>query len=460
MIFVRRNLVRLEIISCIAMISFLAIAFVQEAYAPTTAYTILWLDWVPIADIAVSGNGQYVASVEQPGTLRFNDRSSETALWNWTATGETLLSVAISRNGDCVAVGSNQRVYFWVGATSLTGTNPTTNPTWNSTSLGAIERRCLAMSDDGNYLAACGTGYYAYYWRDTKGHSQGSSNVQTTWTYSFGQMAEAVDISSDGDCVAVGTKTPSVAYWKRARTLTGHGLSEPQPDWLSTKINSAISVVDVAISDDGNYVAAVSHSVTGELYYWASAKALEGDPTPTWHNELWGGSIFDAVAISGDGNSVVAGATSGVYFWSGASQLDDVPSNPTPDWVYTTDGLVKDVAINSAGEYIAAATDSAAYFLNSTGSSLWNPPYVTDALLNSMSLSEDGGTLAMATVGSTAHVLDTGFRTTSESEPVGGILMPVDIFALLWPYLLAVGLAFLATIALVYKRRIHVLSAR
>ncbi|MCJ7771175.1 hypothetical protein MUP37_06345, partial [Candidatus Bathyarchaeota archaeon] len=169
MIFVRRNLVRLEIISCIAMISFLSIAFVQEAYAPTTAYTILWLDWVPIADIAVSGNGQYVASAEQPGTLRFNDRSSETALWNWTATGETLLSVAISRNGDCVAVGSNQRVYFWVGATSLTGTNPTTNPTWNSTTLGAIERRCLAMSDDGNYLAACGTGYYAYYWRDTKG---------------------------------------------------------------------------------------------------------------------------------------------------------------------------------------------------------------------------------------------------------------------------------------------------
>jgi hypothetical protein len=164
------------------------------------------------------------------------------------------------------------------------------------------------------------------------------------------------------------------------------------------------------------------------------------------------------VAISGDGNSVVAGATSGVYFWSGASQLDDVPSNPTPDWVYTTDGLVKDVAINSAGEYIAAATDSAAYFLNSTGSSLWNPPYVTDAPLNSMSLSEDGGTLAMATVGSTAHVLDTGFRTAS--EPVGGILMPLDIFALLWPYILAAGLAFLATIALVYKRRTHSLSAR
>jgi len=70
-------------------------------------YTILWTDDVHTNDIALSRDGQYVALVRplaDSGELRFYSRSSGTPLWTWSSE-ETLYSVAISEDGDCVAAG-------------------------------------------------------------------------------------------------------------------------------------------------------------------------------------------------------------------------------------------------------------------------------------------------------------------------------------------------------------------
>jgi len=434
-----------------SMISFTLIAMMISAVYAQPPPTLLWSHWIPLEDIAVSEDGQYVANVDGTGkTLRFYSRDGDgTPLWSWSAATDSLLSVAISEHGDYLAVGSNYRVYYWINAKNR-GSSPDKNPTWQSVAYGRIDRRCLDISDDGDYVLAGSKGFGSYpnvlYWAGAT--SKSGSSISCTWGYPGGGgfSVNAVDLSSDGDYVAAGETGHSVAYWKNAKT-------EGNLDWMSTKLESALDVVDVAVSDDGNYVAAVSHSVTGALYYWAGAKALASDPSATWYHELWAGPIFTSIDMSSDGDKVIAGGTLGVYFWSGATALTGKPEDPS--WTYATLSLVEDVAVNNAGDYMAAANDVVTpyvYFFDSGGHPLWDQPYLLDAKVVSISLSGDGGTLAVGTVGSSAHLFDTGFRTPTPA-PVGGILVPVNKLEVLAPCLALVGLVGALTAAIAIRRR-------
>jgi len=423
---------------------------------PPPPAELLWWDPAGTNDIALSKDGQYVAAVgiAFSGELRFYNRSSETPKtpqWTWS-TGEDLLSVAISRDGSCVAAGG-AHVFFWKNAGSLTGTQ---DPTWTSDPLGPFMRRCLAISDDGNYVVA-GAGWNVYYWANAKGKSS-PPTVAATWSYScgVGYIVHAVDMSSDGNYVVVGAggvPSHNVMYWKDARSLPSGTQS---PVWISTEPDN--SVVDIAISDDGNYVAAATAPVT-TVYYWAGARnRYSTSELSTWYGGL--GVSFISIDMSSDGDSVIAGALVGalppftgrVYFWGGARGLTGRPQNPT--WTYDTANPVEDVAINAAGDYMAAANDvvtSYVYFFDNKGNSLWNPPYQLDMPVSSISISSDGGTLAVGTGPMLSdYLFDTGYRTPA--KPVGGFLVPVDKLQLLSPWI-TVALAALALTFFATKRR-------
>ena len=400
--------------------------------APAPA-TLLWSDPQTTLDIALSKDGQYVAAVTPilGGQVRFYTRSSGTPIWTWT-TGEALHSVAISADGDCVAVGGDLYVYFWKDARSLTAPY---NPTWTSVSLGSIERRCLDISDDGNYVVAGGTGERVFYWAGAKGNS--GPNISPTWKYLFISYVEAVDLSSDGNYIVAGTDGPTVAYWKGAKSL-----SPPyDPAWESTEPTN--DVRDVAVSDDGDYVAAAAAVDT--VYYWAGAKILSDDPDPTWS---WGTVEFTSIDMSSDGGSVIAGAQDGVHFWIGARGLSGTPS---PSWSYSTAPVwVHDVAINDPGDYMAAANDVGEpylYFFDNSGALKWS--YPLDYEVTALSISSNGGTLAVGTAwGLTSYLISTGFPM----KPVGGFLVPVDKLQLLSPWI-AAALAALALTVFAVKRR-------
>jgi hypothetical protein len=392
---------------------------------------IIWSDPVDTADIALSKDGQYVASISFPfgPQIRFYSRSSGTPLWT-RAFQEGLYSVAISAYGDCVVIGSESRIYFWKNARSLTGTP---DPTWESVPLGPIERRCLDISDDGDYVVACGTGQDVFYWAGAKGKS--GINVPTTWDRTIGNDVRTVDMSSDGDYVAAGVDT-DVAYWKNARSLTG----SPTLDWKSAYPGD--NIVDVAISDDGSYVAAAGELGPSPVYYWSNAKSLSGNPSTTW--ESASGVDFSSIDMSSDGDSVIAGAIGpdpedrGVYFWSSARGKSGTP-NPT--WKFTTTGEVHDVTINVKGDYMAAVNDIIGphyvYFFNSAGTVLWN--YEPDNPSFSTSISGDGRTLAVGTIApATNYLFDTGY--SSPENPVGGYFVHVNKIGILTPYIALVGL--------------------
>jgi hypothetical protein len=423
----------------IAMMITAAYGVVVVPAVPAPA-TLLWADPVNTLGIALSGDGQYVAFVTG-GEMRFYGRSSSTPLWIWTAS-ENLLSVAISADGNCVVAGGNPHVFFWKDAT--TRTSSTTDPTWSSTSLGFIHRRDLDISGDGNYVVAGGTGSFVYYWANAK--SQSGSGFAPVFSHIFFGLVEAVDLSSNGDYIAAVSDAGEVAYWKNARTNF-------QPTWTWMASVAGEHFNDVAISDDGNYIAASSGAPPATVFYWAGAAGLSGNPSPTWSSEHVN---FFSIDMSSDGGSVIAGAVGGVYFWNGARGLS---GTPTPTWTHSTgpdSTPVLDVAIDDAGDYMAACTVSApftVYFFGQAGDLKWS--WGVDA--DKLSISSNGATLAVGNTQTTdtGFLLSTGFQTpTHVAGPVGGFMEPVNKLAVFAPYLALLGvLAGIVIAAVPWKKR-------
>jgi len=362
-------------------------------------------------------------------------------MWLWSSP-ENLHSVAVSADGNSVVAGGDVHVFFWKNAVSR---SLDTAPTWTSVSVGRIDKRCLDISDDGDYVLAGSKGYGSspavLYWAGAGGKS--GVDVEYTWRHpeGGGPAVEAADLSGNGDYAVVGFSGADVGYWNNARTRLG----DQAPDWLSTE---AQDVTGVAVSDDGNFVAASGMLGGGAVYYWAGATALTDDPPTSWNADFPQTVEFLSVDMSCDGNSVVAGAETNnmVYFWSGARTLTGKPQ--TPSWTYATAGDVEEVAINEAGTYMAAATavfdDSggSVYFLDNAGRMKWSTPYQLDGTVTSMSICCDGGTLAVGTPSSSAYLFDTGFSTPccGGGGPVGGVVVAVNPLSTLAPYLALIGM--------------------
>ena len=464
----------------------LAATIISAAYAQPPP-TPLWSDPVGTRAIALSADGQYVV-VATSTEVRFYGRSSSTPLWTYSKTAETFASVAISADGSYVAAGGFH-IYFWSNAKSLPHDNPT--PTWISVDLkGQIQHRCLAISDDGNTVAACGTGpgVYVFSWTGAAGKS--GSDVDVTWDYFLNGQVEAIAISEDGSHVAAvgygslpdgGGLGGVLVYWNNVGSLTKTYPPSPlpgqEPTWSGQEPGE--DFVDVAISDDGNYVAVAGMGGIGTVYYWAGATSRTGTSEP----DTWAGGVnvrFTSIDMSCDGDYVIAGtgraivaagesggafATSGaqdpapqgsVYFWGGARGLSGTPG---PSWVFSPTGApVADVAINDAGTYMAAVDSpiDTLYFFNRQGNLLWQDRAISGQLL---SISCDGRTLAVghyANPQTTAYLLDTGYSSPccGAGEAVGGAVMPVNILASLGPWLAVIGVVgCVGTAVVIAKKR-------
>jgi hypothetical protein len=423
--------------------------------------TLLWSDpTVETVDIKLSRDGNYVVVASFQigdgfgGQVRFYRRSSGTPLWTWSS--GTFFSVAISEHGDYVAasglVDGTPVVVYWKNARAPTVTPRP--PDWTSNNLfGVIERRNLALSDDGNFMVACGTGSNVYYWAGMNGRSD--SEKSTTWSWGAHGFVLSVDISGDGNYVAAGTSTPSVAYWKNAASLSPVNAN---PNWESTSPDH--SVIDVAISDDGDYVAAATGPLADQsVHYWAGAKSLTGDPPHTWY---YGADVpFTSVDMSCDGDSVIAGSggrfveggSHSVYFWGGARSLT---GGPSPTWVYHTDYPVWDVAINDAGTYMAAVDFpiDTVYFFNRQGNLLWQDQAISG---DKLSISCDGGTLAVGTpTVTTAYLFDTGYSTPccGQAPPVGGVVLTSsNALGIITPYLALAVVAGAAALIVAFAKK-------
>jgi WD40 repeat protein len=153
-------------------------------------------------------------------------------------------------------------------------------------------------------------------------------------------------------------------------------------------------VSSVAISADGNYIAASSNLPDGNFYLFNTSN-LANPLIWSYSAPL---SQARRVAISSDGNYIAAGSAYSVFLFN--------KSSGTPLWSYNTTEKVSQVSISSDGNYIAATTFKGSFgdfkygniylFNNSIvplKTPMWN--YSIPAISTSAALSSDGYYIAV-----------------------------------------------------------------
>ncbi len=355
----RRNVLSLSLALVVLSLSCMRLAAVQvqaiEGLDPTKAYGVemLWSNSMSVYDVAVSQNGMFIAAVNGSGLFYFDANSSSPRWWEHPLAD--FISVAISTDGEYVAVGTQEgRVYYWNDSRSRVGAP--NSPTWGSIWMyGAIERGALDMSDDGEYVVVVGTDVNVWFYAGCTGRS--GSDQPTTWVDYPESQVHVVDMSPDGRYVAAGG-TPGtggfVAFYKDAHNATS------SPKLWHARSSLPFPIWDIAVSDDGYAVAAITEFEYDYLHYWANATELSGDPNATWT----GYGPFFSLAMSSTGDELACGmgfpGPCGVHFWDEARPLSGV--NQTEDWIRFEGWIGWDVIVSNDGGIVAATVSNASSY--------------------------------------------------------------------------------------------------
>ena len=306
---------------------------------------------------------------------------AEESEWNYT-TGNDVLSVAISVDGEYIAAGSRDDWVYFFDKDSNT-------PLWNYVTGGDV--RSVAISSDGEYIAAGSFDDNIYLFQ--------KDSSTPLWSYNTGQNVPSVAISADGEYIAAGSFDSRVYLFHKdsSTPLWSHNAG----DW----------VWSVAISADGEYIAAGSHrNIT--LFHKDSA-------TPLWHYNA--GSEVNSIAITTDGKYIAASSA------DDRIHLFDKDS-ATPLWNYTTGGEVYSVSISADGEYIAAGFGPEVYLFDKESSTpLWS--YTTAGNVNSVSISADGGHIVAGNYGNEVYLFENGHNEPLWSYTAGSTVNSVSISA-------------------------------
>ncbi|RJX15253.1 hypothetical protein CW703_07050 [Candidatus Bathyarchaeota archaeon] len=394
-----------------------------SSFAQTYVVSELWVNPMAVNDLAVSKDGSCIVAVNNTGIYYFTRNNPNPKWWYPTAEGENFLSVAVSANGNYVVAGNDTGyILYFNNAKNRVGEQA--SPTWTSEDLGsAVERKTLDISDNGEYVVVGGTGTAVYYFSECTTKTGTNQGYQYRIWLSDAVEVYAVDMSSDGKYIAAGGPDVDgggfVMFRKDART----GSDDESPTWYVGDLDGEI--VDVAVSDDGYAVVAVTSAVPmpKTLYYWADASSYADSPSATWTVK----ERFSSVDMSSDGDKVVAGVKiflACLHFWSNARELTGTPE---ADWVRLEGLQVLDVAISDDGNLIVATTSEGgptykAYFFTSDGTLIKET--VLDQYSPIISMSEDGGLVAVG-----GSELDSLYVYVVEPVPVGGEVVPTNISA-------------------------------
>jgi WD40 repeat protein len=303
---------------------------------------MLWNNSMQVNDVAISWNGRFIAAVNNTGLYYFAHNNSQS---KWWYTNQSMVtSVAMSADGEYIIIGDNVGfIRYFNNATVRDG--PQAEAVWQSIDMGGIiERGTLTISDDGKYVALGGTGVNTWYYANCTNRS--GSGQYSTWSDYLSYDINSVDMSPDGNYLAVGGIRSGggfVAFYANATNSTSS-------DCLLWKAEASLhaSINHVAVSDDGYSVAATSYAITS-FHYWENATKLSLDPNATWISD----GSYDSLAMTWNGDKVVAGSVNlSLHYWDNARNKEGTQAE---DWVRLDADTVYDVAMSKDGRVIAAA---------------------------------------------------------------------------------------------------------
>jgi len=179
----------------------------------------------------------------------------------------------------------------------------------------------------------------------------------------------AVAISDDGEYLAAvtGVDGDGVYLFHESTTVWEYHAGDP------------IQMYQVSITADGEYIVA---GANGDGYVYLFHK---DNGTPLWVYDVE--SYLTATTISADGNFIVAASYDGIYLFSKDSN--------TPLWFYETDYLSSfgNVAISDNGDYIVLGSSDSIYLFSKDNSTpLWN--YTAGGYVYSLDITANGEYIA------------------------------------------------------------------
>lgn len=350
---------------------------------PLSTTEPLWFYPMPAYDIAISNDGTMVA-VASIGVHVYNKDGD--LLWHWPADSSVYVtSIDMTGDGDVIVAAiydssdDSYRIVFWKNAGSLSGTP---DPDWISIDIGSIiGPEALAVSDNGNYVVAVGTGYGMYFWNNTLSIPSGSFNVFPDYTnYDSPDSLEFTDISSDGMVIVVAGSQTIMAYLNLPITTSPTIYSDSIGCYVRgldlSNDGSVFAYTCYCIEDSGSYVVYMDAFEWSVLWVsmplWEQASALDmsedGEHIVVSTN-VHGGSAYSVYVFHN------ASEKAGYYMPRGFNELKEpdigtnlVHEHVEPDYNFTDfdypEDDIFDVSISNNGETMAFGTGRSVYILN------------------------------------------------------------------------------------------------
>jgi hypothetical protein len=314
---------------------------ISPLQVPTAQPALLWqYNNSGGGSVSISGDASYVVTSGGKDTqyVYFFDRALTGGSYVWRyflGNGVQVASVAISRDGNFVAVGT-LAAFSGVYLFDKTGVL-----LWNQTT--DYDVGSIAISDDGSYIAARSVSYVYLF---DKTHTGGNY----LWRWGSDPGIAGISVSGDGSYVVSGSDDGYVYVFDRAFTggtyLWRYFIGGGCPPYF-------IGVRSVSISEDGNYVVAsnaFSSSNCGPSYLYFFGRSFVGS-TYLWRYQdplaSSGPTQFVGVAVTSDGSYVAAVDDGYVYLFdksfTGGSYL----------WRFGTGEEGLSVSVSDDGSYIA-----------------------------------------------------------------------------------------------------------
>jgi len=256
-------------------------------------------------------------------------KDSDKPLVSFDAKTNFVSNIAISADGSYWVAKAGNMIYLF------SGTNP--EPAWQYQCSNNPEYSgWVAISGDGKYIAGGCNNTLHLFTKDSN---------KPVWSYQGAQgeytSIYTVSISKNGEFLALGTTTSN-----NGGLLAVFSKDSNKPLWVR-RFNPG-NIHALAMSSDGNYIAAGTHCPDRKTYLFSRQSnqplleyvASEGSP-------VW------SAAISADGQSAVYGLDSaGTY--EGILLFNPNQKTPTKKW--QTDWWIRSLAMSSDGKYIAAGS--------------------------------------------------------------------------------------------------------
>jgi len=237
-----------------------------------------------ILNMVICANGQsFVMGTAGHNRVQYYNSDSTLPIWSFTTflrqnTSESYAGshVAMSADGQYVAAsGEDSRVYYFNQSGALL---------WKSNETGRPLEN-IAMSADGHTIAAASRDHSVYVF-DNAGNS--------LWNVSTWDVVRTIAMSSDGKYIVAGSDDSGISFFD------GNGT-------LIATYSAGKPVTSLEISRNGNTI--VAGSKDSGIY------CFDQDGTLLW--KYTAGKAVNSVAVSGDGIWVVAGSSDGnIYFFS------------------------------------------------------------------------------------------------------------------------------------------------